>query len=247
MCGSTAVYHMLNDLPTAPARSNRRAFGSRLSSILELERERWMLWLPVALAIGIGVYFSLPDEPPIWIGVIPLALLFGLAFMLRWKYAEILILGLALCSGFVVAQFRTISVESPQLSRRLGPVSITGRVVQVEPRKHGVRVTLAKLSVERLSRQATPDCIRLRAFRGLDILVPGHFVTFRAVLLPLRPPVTPGAYDFQRHAYFQRIGATGFAVSTPEAVNVVSVKGGFWDWLASLRRSLTNPIVSAIG
>ncbi len=34
-------------------------------AVLERERERWVLWLPVFLGLGIGFYFALPEEPPI--------------------------------------------------------------------------------------------------------------------------------------------------------------------------------------
>ena len=32
------------------------------------ERERWVLWLPVAFGIGIALYFALPDEPSSLLG-----------------------------------------------------------------------------------------------------------------------------------------------------------------------------------
>ena len=35
---------------------------------LEAERGRWMLWLPVAMGLGIAVYFELPVEPALWLG-----------------------------------------------------------------------------------------------------------------------------------------------------------------------------------
>jgi competence protein ComEC len=35
---------------------------------LEAEPGRWMLWLPVALGLGIAIYFELPSEPAIWLG-----------------------------------------------------------------------------------------------------------------------------------------------------------------------------------
>ena len=38
------------------------------------ERERWVLWLPVALAAGIGTYFGLPVEPPVYLGGVGLVL-----------------------------------------------------------------------------------------------------------------------------------------------------------------------------
>ena len=35
---------------------------------LDAERSRWMLWLPVALGLGIAIYFELPSEPALWAG-----------------------------------------------------------------------------------------------------------------------------------------------------------------------------------
>ena len=35
---------------------------------LDAERGRWMLWLPVAMGLGIAVYFELPVEPALWLG-----------------------------------------------------------------------------------------------------------------------------------------------------------------------------------
>ena len=31
------------------------------------QRERWILWLPPALGLGIALYFALPEEPARWI------------------------------------------------------------------------------------------------------------------------------------------------------------------------------------
>ena len=30
------------------------------------ERERWVLWLPVCIGIGVGSYFGLNKEPSVW-------------------------------------------------------------------------------------------------------------------------------------------------------------------------------------
>ena len=38
---------------------------------LEAEQERWFLWMPVLLGLGIGFYFSLPAEPHILDGARP--------------------------------------------------------------------------------------------------------------------------------------------------------------------------------
>ena len=46
---------------------------------LDAERSRWMLWLPVALGLGIAVYFELPSEPALWAGPALAAAAFSLA------------------------------------------------------------------------------------------------------------------------------------------------------------------------
>ena len=46
------------------------------------EGERRLLWLPVLFGAGIGVYFSLDFEPPLWLGVTGAILALGLAFAL---------------------------------------------------------------------------------------------------------------------------------------------------------------------
>ena len=35
---------------------------------LQAERGRWLLWLPVALGLGIAIYYELPVEPAAWLG-----------------------------------------------------------------------------------------------------------------------------------------------------------------------------------
>lgn len=48
---------------------------------------RWGLWLPVGLGCGIALYFSLPQEPPLWWGVGGLAGLAGLTGGL-WRHTR---------------------------------------------------------------------------------------------------------------------------------------------------------------
>ena len=45
---------------------------------LEAEQERWFLWMPVLLGLGIGLYFSLPAEPHILTALAPVAAMLAL-------------------------------------------------------------------------------------------------------------------------------------------------------------------------
>ena len=52
-------------LPFAP--------GAWLHRNLMAERVRWALWLPAFMGAGIGIYFWLTFEPPLWLGACALA------------------------------------------------------------------------------------------------------------------------------------------------------------------------------
>ncbi|MGZ5924348.1 MAG: hypothetical protein ACXWK2_07235, partial [Rhizomicrobium sp.] len=100
------------------------------------ERERWPLWLPVALGTGIAIYFALPFEPSVpWAG---LTLLATVAFMFGVSGSEHVAVRLCLSLlaaaslGFAIAKIRTEIVAAPVLSQRMGPIGIDGRVEQSE-------------------------------------------------------------------------------------------------------------------
>ena len=54
-----------------------------LSECLAAEGERRLLWLPVFFGAGIGLYYALKDEPPLWPGVVAAIAGAGLSFALR--------------------------------------------------------------------------------------------------------------------------------------------------------------------
>ena len=45
----------------------------RAAALFAAERPRLMLWSPAALMLGIAAYFQLENEPPLWIGMVLLA------------------------------------------------------------------------------------------------------------------------------------------------------------------------------
>jgi competence protein ComEC len=79
-------------------------------------------------------------------------------------------------------------------------------------------------------------------------LIPGDWIRVRAVLAPPPPPALPGAFDFQRHAYFQKLGATGFAVGPAEVIaRADHDEGSFLLGLERLRQSITERVRETIG
>ena len=184
------------------------------------ERDRWALWLPVAFALGIGLYFALTVEPPFWLSFAGMLAALGLFLAFRngpWGQALGLLV-LALTVGFFAAQARSVLVAAPILEKRLGPVWISGEIDALEPRAKGARLTLRELQIARLDTAATPLRVRVVAYAGTDDLRPGEHVRLRAVLRPPPGPSAPGAFDFARRAYFERLGAVGFAYGAVRAM-----------------------------
>ena len=198
----------------------QRPFGLLCDTALE-ERERWVLWLPVILACGVGLYFALPSEPPSWFGATAtvLALTGTLLGRRRPAVFHLGIAGVCLAAGFAAAQWRTAEVAAPVLQREVGPVGLIGHLVKVEPGQGRVRLTLDRLDIDRLTAMTTPARIRISSSgRGAADLAPGDWVRGLMVLQPPPEPSAPGGYDFARRAWFDRLGAVGYSLGAPERI-----------------------------
>jgi competence protein ComEC len=187
--------------------------GKRAAGALLAERHRWPLWLPVGLGSGIGLYFALPAEPSILQGVMAgvagLGMAVGAAACRSPLPRVVLALLAALALGFVVAKARETQVTAPVLMRRIGPAQVEGRIETLEARSSGVRVVLGDLLIPRLAQ--TPRRVRIVVRASGAALAPGQWIRLTAMLMPPPAPSEPGAYDFGRAAFFQDIGAVGFA------------------------------------
>jgi len=222
------------------------------------ERERWPLWLPVLIGCGIALYFQLPSEPPPPLGGSIMLIAAGLA-LLAWRHrgrAEWALLPasgvLAVAAGFAASQLATFLSAAPVLERRTPPVMVEGRVVQVDLLPEGRRIVAVPQRIERVD-GALPATVRVRLARGGDALVPGDRFVVRAILMPPPAPAMPGAFDFQRQAYFDRLGAVGYAVGPAQHLaRPTDGEGGGgdgFDWrvaVADLRHRMTERIVAVL-
>lgn len=188
---------------------------STLNSEFLSERDRWPLWLPVAMGAGIATYFALPIEPPVsWLAIAILAAV-GSAFGARGSEHTLVRSALSLLAaaslGFAIAKERTEFVAAPILSHRVGPLGIDGRVEQAELHGKGYRIVLGQVHMRRLSALDTPTRVRISLRAETILPPPGSWWHVTAVLMPPPSPAAPGAYDFGRAAYYLRLGAVGYA------------------------------------
>lgn len=195
-----------------------RALGGAHEA-LEAERPRWFLWWPVLFGAGIALYFNMSAEPGLGLALALPAAAVALRIAAGARHGLTLALGalILVTSGFAVAKLRTEWVRAPVLGRQVGPVDVTGVVEILEPRPgRGQRLTLSVTAIGDLAPEVRPGRVRVRAMQGLDGLRPGDAIRIRARLGPPSDPSMPGDYDFARAAWYQGIGAVGYALEPPE-------------------------------
>ncbi|WP_296477999.1 ComEC/Rec2 family competence protein [Roseinatronobacter sp.] len=179
------------------------------------QRGHLFLFVPVLLAIGIGIYFALPREPtpPEWAGTA--AVVAGFVLLLRRIPEEIapLVLIVALIAvGMLAAGLRAALVSAPVLQYRYFG-AIEGRIVQIDrSATDALRLTLDQVVLERLSHSRTPVKVRisLHGDQGFFTPEPGLRVATTGHLGPPPAPSEPGGFDFRRLAWFERLGAVGY-------------------------------------
>ncbi len=200
-----------------------RSGAVQIAATLMAERGRWALWMPVALGAGAALYLELPFVVPQW-SLLVIASCAGLGLV--WRPAPfVTVLSAAMfliVGGALLGDLRVRSVAAPMISSEVGPSWITGRVLRIELNEDGARrMTVAPHGIEDLGAQELPAKVRLTVrTSGGEELQPGDGIRIRGVLLPPSGPAMPGAFDFARRAYFQRLGAVGYAISAPEEIDI---------------------------
>lgn len=196
---------LVSGLAAAPA--------ARLAAL----RPRLFPLAPVLIGCGVGAWFALPADPAtaVLAGVAGLALA-ALALRLRgpegWHLPALALLCLAL--GFLAAELRAWRADAPRLeARSYGPVQ--GRVVVIDrSQADKPRLTLDRVVLPGRAPADTPERVRvaLHGAAGQGALPsPGDTVLLTAHLAPPEGPVEPGGFDFRRMAWFDRLGAVGYA------------------------------------
>ena len=224
--------------------------GWSITESVDNQRPRLFCWVPVWLGCGIGVYFACPVEPglAVYIGV---ALTGGICLItaLRWQslWRAFLWVPFLMALGFVGAGLRGHLVEAPKLKRQFygaieGTIAHLDRSASDKP-----RLTLIYPLLEGFAPQDTPARIRVSLHgRGGTDLIPGARVMMTGHLSPPAGAVEPGGFDFQRKAWFQRLGGLGYTrlpvmlAKPPERLN--------WSLrIFALRMQVSRAIRAAIG
>jgi competence protein ComEC len=239
-----------------PASEWHARLSRALTDRFAAERERRLLWLPVFFGAGIGVYFLLKVEPPLWPGAAAasagLALVFALHRRTAWREAALAFTAFA--AGFALMREAAWEHEAPMLQRFLGPVALTGRVVDIDLIDKGWRIVIDNDPLPGLDPSDQPRRLRVHIPHISDELNPGDRVNLKAMLYPVPAQILPGGRDFQRELYFAGIGGVGYTLGAAHRIGEPEVTGpgssgsssGWHEDLRQLRTEISRRITAVL-
>ncbi|MEM7211318.1 MAG: ComEC/Rec2 family competence protein [Pseudomonadota bacterium] len=225
------------------------AFGQALATLIQIELRRVVLWLPVLLGVGIWIYFSLAREPDAatgWIFLIPLVLLAGVWRRAMWLRV-VLLASLSVSTGYALALWSAHRADAPRILFPIGE-SVEGRVLEISRSASGApRLMLDRLIIYGVEPGQTPERVRLTVLGGdhREMPVPGTRVRTYATLMPTGDPVEPGAFDFRRRAFFERLGGLGLvrgAVLIVPEPQAAGLGDRMFIWLQRQRDALSRAL-----
>ncbi|MBB3453303.1 ComEC/Rec2-related protein [Rhizobium sp. BK313] len=234
----------------------RLAAGSIGLSIYHLVEEeaahgRAVLFAPVYIGAGAIIWFEAGADPPSQT-VFAALLIFAVGFFLKREAGRalrhLLFAGMLLCSGMALAQCETWRASTTMLDSAV-TTTITGRIERREADDKGRwRYVVALESTEKPAIRRPPERVTIFVRKQPQPFELGDRIQGRARLTPPAGPALPGLNDFAFSAYFDGIGANGFAYGTPTLVSPAGdiTGGSVLDradiWLAGLRSSIGDRI-----
>lgn len=220
-----------------------RQWASAAHRQFHAERARWFLWLPVLLAAGSALYFSLPVEPPVWaVGCLAMTAGFFLLGMAKGSVSPVVAAGLAaIIAGVCVGKARTLTAGPGVVILPIGVVEVQGWIERVEARaeKRGIRfyIVPTQIGLRKLN-EPLPRKISV-VWRGplKNALRPGDHVVMRARFLAPPGPIWPGGHDPRFFRWFNGIGASGFSLRAPEKTATTHTRPFRLVWSASVEEA----------
>lgn len=226
---------------------------TRISNLIELVpdlllRQRGHLsgWVPVCLATGVGIYFSLPQEPGGGAYASMASAVVGLGAAALWlgeRARPLFLAVLLIIVGVLAAGTRANMVAEPVLGfRYYGPIE--GRVIKVDrSQSDKTRLTLDRVVLERMPGWRTPAKVRVSLHSKETYIAPepGMLVIMTGHLSAPQGPVEPNGFDFQRMAWFQGLGAVGYTRS-PVLTLAPATQGVAGLMIQRLRRSISQGV-----
>lgn len=210
-------------------------------------------WLAVSFALGIALWFELPNRWN-WLALLAfcLSVVLGAASLLRvdgrfpFLRQALVVVALTVAAGCATVWMKSALVGQAAIARPTVvtiEATVTGRVEQ--PAEQRVRLMLATRE------PGTARAIRVRVNlpdkADREGLGKGARVRLRARLMPPAAPLLPGGYDFARTAWFAGIAATGSVLGDVEILRPADDRGLLGRVQAGLSRHVRERLDGSAG
>ena len=188
-----------------------------LRDFYEQERMRLLNFVPVILGSGICCFFNLDNPPPLALTVSVCLFLFTFARHFRFLY-----IFLIFSFGFMLAQIRTICINTPMLEKTIEkPFAFFATIDSCNRTEKGFSFVVKDSSLKFKTDKILLTWRGDKAKNFTEDLMPGDRASFFAQLNPLTEQPFPEAYNFKRQQYFSGISARGFLLSSPKKVDYI--------------------------
>jgi len=179
------------------------------------EKDRWFALLPVLFGCGIGIYFALPFEPPLFLSLAILEILLILAYICRFSPNKLMLiasLGI-MALGFADIQLKAVFLRAPKnLLFSSEETYIQGKIIDIGRNYRG-KTRILLTDAADFDGKPIAGTYRVTLNKNRNKLKIGECIEIAAYTFPLMKPNIYGGYQFDRKAYFEGINALGYAMS----------------------------------
>ena len=226
-----------------------RRLAEYFKTNFQQDKSRVVLWYPPLLALGTGIYFSLPQEPSKWLTLGLIETLIVIAFLCRRRQRLLKILGAAalVVVGFMLIQIKSIYLAAAPQKFPDKTFYFKGEIAAIDSNYQGRRrFTLQNLQDFEGHVYAGKYRIVQRSKKGEAKV--GECVEMIGRIMPLAKAVVPGGYQFDRKSYFAGLKGSGFAESRWFKIDCPN--GGrhktFSAYIADIRQKIVNRITALL-
>ncbi len=226
-----------------------RRLAEYFKTNFQQDKSRVVLWYPPLLALGTGIYFSLPQEPSKWLTLGLIETLIVIAFLCRRRQRLLKILGAAalVVVGFMLIQIKSIYLAAAPQKFPDKTFYFKGEIAAIDSNYQGRRrFTLQNLQDFEGHVYAGKYRIVQRSKKGEAKV--GECVEMIGRIMPLAKAVVPGGYQFDRKSYFAGLKGSGFAESRWFKIDCPN--GGhhktFSAYIADIRQKIVDRITALL-
>ncbi|WND02375.1 ComEC/Rec2 family competence protein [Temperatibacter marinus] len=147
--------------------------------------------------------------------------------------------------GCLLAWGQTQKIHTISFDQTPRYYKLTVELKKIEPRGGDHYRLISKVLAPKSHRGAT---IKTTVKTGMDpAITVGDVVSFAAMVSHPSPPVFPQSYDFQRKAFFEKLSATGYAVSSPVLLRKSEQLASLFEWVHLRRKVIADRLVESLG